>query len=275
MSEGKPAGRFERILVACNTTLPGSTALEAAAALAANFQAELAGLFVEDVNLLRLAALPFTRELGLASAAVRPIDVPDVEREYKLHASLVRRALEDAAVTSSLRWSFQVIRGHPLVAALSARREADLLVVGAAAPSAARTTRETMPRHTGAQAAGPRPLRGLHARPIAVLYDASPQAERALTVAVALAAGTRCPLTVWVRAEREGEFTALRERARAWLVAHESGIKILWLKGRDVRAVAQAVSAEAPALLLWYDPLDSQQLTALLAALQCPLALLA
>src|SRR5512134_1124767 len=120
MSEGISPARFERILVTCDPTLPGCTALQAAAALAASFQAELAGLFVEDVNLLRMAALPFTRELGLASGSMRPIEITDIERGFRRHAEQTRKALEGAAVASSLRWSFQVVRGQPLSAVLSA-----------------------------------------------------------------------------------------------------------------------------------------------------------
>ena len=45
--------KVERILVAIDTSPYGRSAMEAAAELAAEFQAELLGLFVEDVSLLR------------------------------------------------------------------------------------------------------------------------------------------------------------------------------------------------------------------------------
>ncbi len=61
-----------RILVAIDTSPHGRAALEAAADLAAASSAELCGLFVEDLNLLRLAGLPFAHEIEFASATPRP-----------------------------------------------------------------------------------------------------------------------------------------------------------------------------------------------------------
>jgi K+-sensing histidine kinase KdpD len=45
----------KRILIALDPSRRGQSALQAAAHLAAGTGAELAGLFVEDINLLRLA----------------------------------------------------------------------------------------------------------------------------------------------------------------------------------------------------------------------------
>jgi hypothetical protein len=94
-----------------------------------------------------------------------------------------------------------------------------------------------------------------------------------LVVAAALAANAGCPLAIWVPAEREDDFKTLREQARAALARHDGVAKILWLRSREPRAVAQAVDAEAPAVLLWYDPLDSERLAMVLNALHCPLVL--
>ena len=271
MSEARPPARFERIVVACDPTPPGSAALAAAAALAASLQAELAGLFVEDVNLLRMAALPFTRELGLASALLRPIETTDIEREFRRHAEQTRKALEAAALASSLRWSFQVIRGQPLTAALSAVSDADLLVVKATAHPAARSVRER-PR-TAREAAVARARHGLRVRPVAVLFDGSPQAERALALAAALAERVGCPLTLWVAADNEADFGNMRSRARDLLAASDGAATILGLRGRDLPTVAEAVAAASPAALVWHDVLDSEQLAVLLSVVRCPLVL--
>ena len=59
-----------RRIIACFA--PGSSvAPEAVARLAKEMQAELLGLFIEDTELLRFAALPFAAEVGLAAA--RPV----------------------------------------------------------------------------------------------------------------------------------------------------------------------------------------------------------
>ena len=48
-----------------------ATAMAIATELARSLQLQLLGLFVEDIELLHFAALPFARELCLSSAASR------------------------------------------------------------------------------------------------------------------------------------------------------------------------------------------------------------
>jgi nucleotide-binding universal stress UspA family protein len=258
--------RHERIVVAYDPSPVGSAALDAAVALAASLQAELAGLFVEDVNLLRMAALPFTRELGLTSALARPIEITDIEREFRRHAELTRKALEDAALASSVRWSFQVVRGQPLTVVLSAAEEADLLVVG-------RTTRAA----SGESGSGTR-LRAdasrrtalnPRARAVAALFDASEQSARVLDLARDLAGHTGLALMLLLPAATQDEFKALRERARARLAGYEGAIQVLWLRGRDLQAVART-GAEDAAVLICPDPIEPAQTAGLLGAVRCP-----
>jgi hypothetical protein len=85
--------------------------LEAAAALAARTGAELVGLFVEDIELLQFAALPFAHEIGGASAARRSLDVASVERSLRALAAEAERMLAGTAGRCDVRWSFRVARG--------------------------------------------------------------------------------------------------------------------------------------------------------------------
>ena len=102
-------------------------ALQAAAALAGSMDAELVGLFVEDAELLRFAALPFALEIGFASAQRRRLDVTEVERSLRAHAAEAERTLASTAERSAIRWSFRVARGvaarELLVAAMGAATE--------------------------------------------------------------------------------------------------------------------------------------------------------
>jgi single-stranded-DNA-specific exonuclease len=68
-----------RIVIALESGIP-EPELEAAVALARGLDAELLGLFVEDLDLLRFAALPFAHEIGLASAVRRRLDPAALER---------------------------------------------------------------------------------------------------------------------------------------------------------------------------------------------------
>lgn len=98
--------------------------LAAAAALAGQVGAELVGLFMENLDLLRFAALPFASEIGIASAARRKPDVGAMERSMRAVAEQARRRLEAAAAESAIACSFQVRRGVPVDALLAAATEA-------------------------------------------------------------------------------------------------------------------------------------------------------
>jgi hypothetical protein len=97
-----------RRIIACFA--PGSLMpAQAIAALAKEMQAELLGLFIEDVELLRLAALPFAAEVGFPSAVRRPLDVAALERTLRAQAAALRAALA-RAVDPSVTWSLRVTR---------------------------------------------------------------------------------------------------------------------------------------------------------------------
>jgi hypothetical protein len=97
---------------------PAADLLGAAAALAHDLQAQLAALFVEDLTLLRVAALPLTREIGRVSGVARAFDLPDLERMLRWQAQQLHEQLASAARAASLAWSFEVRRGDLLEQAL-------------------------------------------------------------------------------------------------------------------------------------------------------------
>ncbi len=58
---------IQRILLALDASPQSVAALDTATELAGRLGAELTGLFVEDTDLLRMAALPFAAEIGRLS----------------------------------------------------------------------------------------------------------------------------------------------------------------------------------------------------------------
>lgn len=115
--------KVRRIVVGLDSRLRIDAALEALAALAGELEAELIGLFVEDVDLLHLAALPFAREVGFPSATRRDLDVARMERSFEAQANELRRACEAVLKSSSVSWSFRVARGSRAEQLLSAATE--------------------------------------------------------------------------------------------------------------------------------------------------------
>jgi hypothetical protein len=119
-----------RILVAADGSSERRAVLAAAARLAASMEAELAGLFVEDVELLRLAGLPFAHEASVSSGIFRRLEAPDVERQFRLAAEQAREALREAASGWGLRSSFRVARGRVIPEVLAAALEASVAAAG-------------------------------------------------------------------------------------------------------------------------------------------------
>ena len=126
--------KIRRIVVGLDTAPRSRTMLDAAAAVAEKLEAELVGLFVENMNLLHFARFPFAHEVGLSSATRRALDVAAMERSLRVAATEAREMLVAVAGGSALRWSFKVTRGVVAAELLAAADEADLVVAGSALP---------------------------------------------------------------------------------------------------------------------------------------------
>ena len=119
MSDVRVRITARRIVAAVDASQRGLEALEQAVRLAAELEAELQGVFVEDEDLLRLAGLPFASEVTPSSRG-RRLDPLSMTRALRAQAERVRRALERAAGGRRVPWSFQVKRGRPIREALAA-----------------------------------------------------------------------------------------------------------------------------------------------------------
>lgn len=212
----------ERILVALDASPHSQVALRAAARVAAALQAELQGLFVEDANLFHLCNSPFCREVGLRTAVVRQLESHTVERQLRVLAAEMRRALARVAGEAQVRWSFQVARGAVEQELLAAAEHAAVLSLGRAgwlAGAQLGSTTRTLVQRTM------RPLLILGNRdglthPLTVLYNGSASADRALTLAVRLAQQNSHTLAVLLVGP-ETELSGWQEQLRALLQAQQ------------------------------------------------------
>jgi nucleotide-binding universal stress UspA family protein len=130
MAEGEPFAA-RRILVGIDASSASLDALEAAALVAARIGSELAGLFVEDEDLLRLAALPFGDIVRSPGGERERLDRASVETALRAVASHAREALERTASSHRVTCSFRVRRGRVAREVLAAAEGADLVVLGA------------------------------------------------------------------------------------------------------------------------------------------------
>ncbi len=199
--------------------------MEAAVRLAARFGAELLGLFVEDINVLRVAELPYAQEFGVYSAQRRRINTVDVERQLRVRSRQVQDRFTLLSGRASIQATFRVTRGSVGTEIQSAAADADVLIVGRAGWSQLRerqvgsTTRAICsaeaPRITAVFQSGAR-----LAPPILVVYDASEAGEKALIFAEGLVDETEGALEVLLVADTELLLKARRnllERALAEL----------------------------------------------------------
>jgi nucleotide-binding universal stress UspA family protein len=127
-----PASTFaiRRILVALDASPHSLAALDMAVDLAARVEAELAGLFVEDVELLRMAELPSAREIADTTAHAIPLDRSIMERKLRAQSEQIRNAVAAAAQRAQVRWSFQTVRGQVTSALRAAVTEDDIVAIG-------------------------------------------------------------------------------------------------------------------------------------------------
>jgi len=213
--------QIRRIVVAIDASPTSEAALEATVDLAAAWGAELLGIFVEDVNLLRMASLPFARELGSHSGEFRSVDPENLRRQLRWQAERARKGLESAALSRGVTVSFKVARGRVNEELLAALSEADLLSLGKGGKTlAARLGLGSTARAIASGASGRVLLLSHVSRvvgPVAVVYDDSASGERALASARELARGLDTGLTALCLAQtREGAqdlATRIRETA--------------------------------------------------------------
>jgi nucleotide-binding universal stress UspA family protein len=250
VSEERQALTINRVLVALDASPHSLAALEAAVDLAARFHAELAGLFVEDENLLRLADLPFVREIGIFTATRRRIDVAEMERQIRVQGRRIRQALTRSTQRAHVRWSYRVVRGMVLSEVLAAASEADVLVLGQAGWSLIRRGR------LGSTARGILPERfGLAlilregtclGDPLAVVYDGSPPARRALIAADTLRqrSDDHQALVVLLLAEGRQRAQALQAEAASLMADRDITVRYRSLTSANVLYLVDILQAE-------------------------------
>lgn len=240
-------GRVRRVVVALDASAPSLEAARTAAELARALGAELAGLFVEDVNVLRLARLPFAQQVPSSGGAARPLESEVLEAELRALAAWAREALAREAGTVQVSWSFEVRRGPLPDEVLAAAGRADVLVVGARGHSA--RARPGATARAAAERAGTSVV--VHARAaragrgVLVACDGTPESERALAAAAGLA---RDELVAVCLAPDPGAAERLAGRLREVLPGRRATVR--WAGGAGLADLLATARAAVPELLV-------------------------
>jgi nucleotide-binding universal stress UspA family protein len=242
---------IRRILVAVDASAHSLAALEEAASMAAAMEAELVGLFVEDINLVRLAALPFARQVAYPSGTEERLSIERIDRELKARAELARKAFATVAERRRRPWSFQTVRGRVASEILAAAKQADLILAGKSGGSSTRVGSTALALLAAAPGAFLLVQREVpHAAPIMVLYDGSEISHRALVAGIRLATTRQVSLVVLIPAISGEADNGLRQQ-----VAQRIGSRLVPVRFRRVdftnlRSFAEAIRTEGGGLLV-------------------------
>jgi nucleotide-binding universal stress UspA family protein len=254
MNKQESKATIRRILVALDASSHSLAALEAAVELAAKMEAELLGLFVEDINLLQLAELPFAQGISYPSAVGQQLDKSSMELALKVKAAQARQALATAAGQLHVRWSFRTVRGYITSEVLEAALEADLLTLGKSSRQLARrgglgsTAWEAIAR-------APRPVllvqQGVGIKqPVLVVYDGSESAKQALATAADMAQAYGDGLVVLVLAHTPNVAQQLKDEAANRLQDKKLRVRYQWLDKPHVQNLTQIIQAEKGGILV-------------------------
>lgn len=264
--------RIGKVLLTLDVSPRSRTALETAAALAAELDAELAGLFVEDINLLRVGGLPFTRELGFLSHDSRTFALEDVEQALRHEAGEAQRLLAETAARLQLRWSFHIVRGKIADELFALAGELDLVVLGNRARMGMRSLGyflvETLPGLT-------RPTR--ESRPVVAVYDGSASSHRVLELAQRLALSGSLELRLLVVASTADEFSSRAREAKILLAqAGITPVTCQYISSARTGDLATAARQEGAGVLVLYGDRrfrEGEGFATLLNEIDCPVIL--
>ncbi|UCC57026.1 MAG: universal stress protein [Gammaproteobacteria bacterium] len=233
---------MRHIVVTLDASETGRSALETAVRLAAILNAELEGVFVEDINLIRLAGLPFLREVRPWSLGEESVSAQRMQRELRTMARHAEQMLEQAAREMGVHWSFQVWRGPAGAETLAQNFVADIISLGGVSALASwRMWATTRPRT--------RRFRETLAS-ISVLFSDSEQAARALTTACNLAKDPATSVTVLLPNNRAVDLPALKEKARAILDLHGLPARFVQLSGSGLQSLVQVTGTSGVSILI-------------------------
>jgi nucleotide-binding universal stress UspA family protein len=249
MSEEAPTIR--RILAAVDASPQSLGALRGAADLAARLDAELLGMFVEDVTLLQLANLPVAREVRTFSATVHELDTRRVRRLIDAQSGRVYRAIQTVASERQVTWTYRVRRGAVANELIAGMSEADLIVLG----RASRPGRRRLGSTASAVLEGTtRPVllldRPLPAKPTAiVLYDGSERGQHTLALATRIVERLGGYLSVVCLAHDHRTARLYQQNAFDRLAGLSRQALCRWLIEPDLPALLEIIYVEEADLL--------------------------
>ena len=259
---------FKRIVVTLGSGEGSRSVLDAAVQLAATLGAELEGVFIEDSDLMRLADLPFTREVRPWPSPVETLSVERLQRELRAMARQAERMLEQAAAETGISWSFRVWRGSATTASLKRTFEADVLSLG--------RTSSRVYHQTRLLPVSRRKSLRYNVSSINVLFTETAQAKRALHAACQLAKHLDVPLNILLVGNETETVETLEKVAVEILDSNAMSAHFTVLSDIDIASLVRTVNATDNTVLIAeadHPLMQNANLDQCLETLACPLLL--
>lgn len=233
---------FKRIVVTLGTGESNRSVLEAAVQLAATLGAELEGIFIEDSDLMRLADLPFTREVRPWPSPVESLSVERLQRELRAMARQAEHMLEQTVAETGVSWSFRVWRGSATSESLARTFEADVLSLGRTSSRVHHKARmHPLSRRKSVR---------YSVSSINVLFTDSEQGARALVAACQLAKHLNVQLIVLLAENNAEQIRGLEKAATEIIESNSMNAQFTVLSDADVSSLVRTVNAKDNTVLI-------------------------
>jgi len=248
---------MRRIAVTLDAFEHSAKALEQAVQLAERMGAQLEGIFVEDINLIQIAELPFLREVRSVSRSEDVIDLARMEQELRVLARRAERLLSEQAARHKVVWSFRIWRGSIDNDLLTADIEADVFAL----------------TRMGAALTRSRVLR-TRSTAVSVVFSGTDASARALQAAIKLATDPHKELNILLPAEDANEAARLQEQATIQLGMDVARVRFIRMTDGSLTDLMEILTdTNSAVLILERDNklLHTPSLNRSLGNLNCPL----
>ncbi|MCJ7739113.1 MAG: universal stress protein, partial [Anaerolineae bacterium] len=275
-----PIIRIKRLVVALDASQQSIVALEAAADLAASLKAELRGVFVEDIELLRIADLPVAREVLYPCGTGCRIETDRLRRQLRAQASQARQALTSICERRHIRWSFETVRGSVESEVLAAANDADLLILGRVSRPLVRQVRMGSTARAAIQSSTSSVLLTHATRkirsPVVTIFHDSPCGQRTLAIAIHVAQRTGGRLTILLPDDDDQKaHQYVRSQAAESLRRRKLVIRYRRLLDTGLATIQQAINSEASGVAILSEcTLPSEDMQTLIEDLEHPVMLI-
>ena len=224
---------MRRIAVTLDACQISSSTLEEAVQLAARMGAQLEGIFVEDIDLIQLAELPFLREVRSVSRSENAINLTQMEQELRVLARRAERLLGEVAARQNVSWSFRIWRGSIDTELLTADADADVFALTRLGASLTRI-----------------PVVPTMTRAVSVVFTGTDASTRALETAMGLTTDPYKELNILLPAENEAEAMRLQELATRQLGEQAVSAEFIPLKDGSLNEVLDVLADSNSAVLI-------------------------